>query len=42
VHYYGKTLLGRMSGYLARVPTGKRPRNLVSAPTTSEFRPPTD
>jgi glycosyltransferase involved in cell wall biosynthesis len=42
VHYYGKTLLGRMSGYLARVPTGKRPRNLASAPTTSEFRPPTD
>lgn len=42
VRYYGKTLLGRTSGYFARVPTGERPRNLPPRPTASEFRSPED
>jgi glycosyltransferase involved in cell wall biosynthesis len=40
LRYYGKTLLGRTSGYLAHVPAGETPRNPAPASTASEFRPP--
>jgi GT2 family glycosyltransferase len=42
VRYYGKTLLGRMTGYLASVPTEERPRNMALAGIASGSRPPED